>query len=215
MLKKSLNFSITLLLTIAVFGLSGCGQALKDTLSSKDRDLQTAQETEKKIQQETQAKRLFQGALDLTTSGQSEQAIKAYQKILAITPQLGTVHNNLGVLYKKNGQLQLAIGAYQEAIRLQPKHAAYYHNLGLAYREKGTFKKAEQSYLKAIQLQPELTQAHYNLAILYELYTRNIPKAVNHYRQYIKRGGRHQAQAENWISLLEGVMARESPRKNN
>ncbi|MGF1934881.1 MAG: TIGR03032 family protein [Nostoc sp. ChiQUE02] len=61
--------------------------------------------------------------------GQMEQAIAAYQKLLAINPNVAQAHCNLGTIWQIQGKTKKAIAADRRVIQLKPNLAAAQQNL--------------------------------------------------------------------------------------
>jgi tetratricopeptide (TPR) repeat protein len=69
--------------------------------------------------------------------GRNDEAMRAYQRALALRPNSADAHNKLGDAYFYAGRFTEAIDAYHEAARLRPKDGEAYYNLALAYLEIG------------------------------------------------------------------------------
>ncbi len=57
-------------------------------------------------------------------------AARAYQRALALQPDLAAAEFNLGVLFQEQGATDAAIAAYAAVLRADPRHVAAYKNLG-------------------------------------------------------------------------------------
>jgi len=86
--------------------------------------------------------------------GKNEEAIRAYQNALVITPDSDEVHNKLGDAYYYTGRLQDAIASYSKAAELSPNNADAHYNLALAYFESGNGRQAliEAKILRQLDL---------------------------------------------------------------
>lgn len=62
-----------------------------------------------------------------------QKAADTYIPLLAMYPDAGTVHNNLGRLYMKMGKYDLAVASLKEALRLEPDVMLTYNSLGQVY----------------------------------------------------------------------------------
>ena len=80
-------------------------------------------------------------------------ALRAYQEALHMFPpdavnELGTTHNQLGIIYKNAGQIEQAVAHYREAIRYDEQAGNLYgaaqtrYNVATAYMEAGRFADA-------------------------------------------------------------------------
>ena len=95
--------------------------------------------------------------------GQLDDAVKSFEKALAIKPDYIEVNYNLGVTLKELGQLEDAVKSYEKAVALKPDYAEAHDNLGNALKELGQLDAAVKSYEKAVTLKPDFAEAHNNL----------------------------------------------------
>jgi tetratricopeptide (TPR) repeat protein len=117
--------------------------------------------------------------------GSQEEAVAAYEKVLAIDPEHAAAHINLGTLYYNRQDHMKAESHYRQAIEADPRYALAYFDLGNVLDETGRVKEAIQTYETALQLAPTYADAHYNLALAYEK-VREPRKALKHWRAYVK-----------------------------
>ena len=101
----------------------------------------------------------------LGTTGRKHEAVDAYQKAVALSPQDAGAHNNLGNTLKALGRLDEAEASYNQAIALKPDFAEAHNNLGNALKALGRLDEALASYNQAIALKPDFVKAHSNLGI--------------------------------------------------
>jgi superkiller protein 3 len=101
--------------------------------------------------------------------GKHREAIVAYQKAMALSPDSATAptYNRLGVSYALSGMPEEALSSFKKAVELQPYSVEAQTNLGNAYASMGKFEEAIASYKKAIEIDPNYTAAHDNLNNLY------------------------------------------------
>ena len=85
-----------------------------------------------------------------------DAAIADYSKALALKPEFGEIHVNVGNVYFLGKVFDKAIEEYTQAIDLESTkiHIAYI-NRGMAYESLGDFNNAETDYRAAIELLPE------------------------------------------------------------
>ncbi len=128
-------------------------------------------------------------------SGNYDEAISEFKKILKKKPDHDVAHFNIGCVYQKkkdwkeaerafsmvlelipdDGEAQKRLTTVCEAwinqltneLAVQPENASLYNDLGRAYLSLGKFDEAYQQISKAISLKPNLTAAYYNLAEYY------------------------------------------------
>lgn len=72
-------------------------------------------------------------AFAASQKGASEEAIKLYQKAIALTPQDADLYYNLALEYLKTNQFGKAGESFKKVLRLNPKDKNAYYNLGVLY----------------------------------------------------------------------------------
>ena len=87
--------------------------------------------------------------------GDSDRAIKDYNKAIELNPQYAPTFNNRGNEYSKKGDPDRAIKDCDKAIELNPQYANAFTNRGNAYSNKGDLDCAIQDYNRAIELNPQ------------------------------------------------------------
>ena len=102
-----------------------------------------------------------------TDVGNTEQALVALERAVAINPSLAESQATLGNVYLKTGRVEDAIYKYQMAIKINPIDAKTHNNLANAYCAKGWFTVAIQEYDRCLNLQPDFIDAYENLAGAY------------------------------------------------
>ncbi len=111
-----------------------------------------------------------------------DEAIRAYQKLVAEQPGNARFANMLGVAYQQNGELAKARGAYQRAAKVDPTFADPLNNLGTTWYQEKKYRKAERAYLKALQVDPNLAPACANLGFAY-FSDRKYPEAMDSFNR--------------------------------
>ena len=76
-------------------------------------------------------------AIRLQQSGQADQAIAVYQRLLKQNPKSADAHNWLGVAYLQKNKLTEAEAEFRQAIRLKPDYVRAYNNLGSTLAQAG------------------------------------------------------------------------------
>jgi tetratricopeptide (TPR) repeat protein len=74
-------------------------------------------------------------AAALSREGKLDEAVAAYEKILATAPTIPLVHYNLAEAQKKKGDLEAAEAGYRKSIELDPKFVDGYVGLATIYAE--------------------------------------------------------------------------------
>jgi len=93
--------------------------------------------------------------VDFFNLGQTEDAIEAYDRAIALNSQYSAAWNNKGVALISQGKYDEAIQACDEAIRLYPEYASSWNNKGFALMSQGKYDEAIQAYDEAIRLDSE------------------------------------------------------------
>jgi tetratricopeptide (TPR) repeat protein len=133
-----------------------------------------------------EAEMWFQKGLDLEETGAPvEEAIQAYEKVLALNPEAAGALVNLGTIHYRQRRFAEAETYYKDAIVADPKYPLAQFNLGNLYDEQGRLKEAQEYYRRALHLNPQYADAHFNLALLCERSGDNL-KAVHHWKVYLK-----------------------------
>ena len=91
----------------------------------------------------------------LDRKGQTEEAIKVYQKALQINENSPETHFNMGSILHRLGRSNEARISYEKAITIKSDFINAHFNLGLVYQNLQDNKKAIESYEKAIKLKPD------------------------------------------------------------
>ncbi len=85
---------------------------------------------------------LFHAALAAQRRGDDAAAIRNYQTLLKLRPDVMEVHANLGAVFAHAGRYGDAIKEYDEALRLKPENEAIELDLALAYYKQNDCEKA-------------------------------------------------------------------------
>jgi tetratricopeptide (TPR) repeat protein len=141
--------------------------------------------------------------------GQDEEAIKYYEKAIQAGGQmtdlshsdLGTMLNNVALIYRKSGRQKAAEPYYQHALhiyetQLGPVHsdvASVLNNLGVFYTNERRFDEAEKTHLRALAIRekvhpsghPDIAQSKCNLAVVHHS-RGEFEKAGELYRESLK-----------------------------
>ena len=119
-------------------------------------------------------------ALEATNS---EAALQAYERAIAIDPAFVDAHINLGRLFHDAARFADAERIYREAIRVCGNDAVLLFNLGVLLEDLDRGAEAIAAYEAALRSDPDLADGHYNLSLLYE--KRAKPKeAIRHMARY-------------------------------
>lgn len=97
-------------------------------------------------------------------AGKNDEAAEAYQKAIAVKPDVAGYYNNLGNVLARQGKIEECKQAYQKAAELDPPGAAgYWRNMGIVLYNAGKMKEAIDPLKKATEIDPKSAQTWYLL----------------------------------------------------
>ena len=99
-------------------------------------------------------------------AGKKDDAIKHYQKAVAIAPDYYPAHNNLGSDYLSKSDFADARKQFQEVIRLNQSDAEGYFNLSNVCMMIGQLAEAQQYLQEGMRRQPDSALGHFLLGSL-------------------------------------------------
>jgi len=106
--------------------------------------------------------------IELVMQGDSESAVLAFCKAIALNPNYSPAYNNLGLILRNTERLAEAEACFRRAIDLNPDDPSTYNNLGLVLMDLGHLDKAEDCFHRAIELNPHQPQFYNNLGTMWE-----------------------------------------------
>jgi cytochrome c-type biogenesis protein CcmH/NrfG len=102
--------------------------------------------------------------------GRAPEAIRAYEKALALKPNNADVITDLGTMYRKLGQPQKAVDLFRQAHRLDPGHFHSVYNEGVVLlHDMNDIPGAAQAWTEYLRLVPEGPQSDRIRGILQSL----------------------------------------------
>src|SRR5262249_51405148 len=113
------------------------------------------------------ASTLFRLGTLLTRTGETARAQEAFERALALQPDLAEANNDLGALLAQSGARAAALGRFRTALASMPDYPDALNNLGYALLVTGHDQEARALYEKALALQPDFPEALNNLGLLY------------------------------------------------
>jgi Flp pilus assembly protein TadD/peroxiredoxin len=102
----------------------------------------------------------------LAKSGEPGRARAAYERALALQPDLAEALNDLGALQAQAGDLDGAVARFRAALAATPDYPDALNNLGYALLVMGRGDEARPLYERAIALQPDFPEALNNMGLL-------------------------------------------------
>jgi Flp pilus assembly protein TadD len=110
------------------------------------------------------ADRCRQAAIALQKQGRIDQAIRLYQRGLALNPSDASAYRCLGTAYKSRKQFDLAAACFRRAVELCPAFPEAWNNLGNTLTEQRDDNAAASCFERAFTVQPQFAGAHFNFA---------------------------------------------------
>lgn len=98
--------------------------------------------------------------------GRYEQAVKTYNKAIALDRFNDQNYNNMGNLLKLLGKNKDALKMFFLAIKLNPLNFNAFNNVGILYETIGENEKAISSYKEAIRINPNFSKAVNNIGVV-------------------------------------------------
>lgn len=142
-------------------------------------------------------------ALQAMRADKLDDALIMLQSLSSRYPQLSGPLVNQGLIHNRQGDFEAAKKVLLDALSVNDQNPYAHNALGLTLRELGQFEQALSHYRSAITLDPKYARAHFNLGVLAELYLRNLPLALEHFRRYQALQRDQDQTVANWIADLE------------
>jgi Tfp pilus assembly protein PilF len=114
-----------------------------------------------------------------------DEAVKRFQKALALQPESANFHNGFGNALAQKGRMDEAILQYQKALEIKPdfaEAAEAHNNLGSCLLQKGRMDEAIIQYQKAVEIKPDYAEAHNSLGYRL-LQIGRVDEAVEHFQK--------------------------------
>jgi len=108
----------------------------------------------------------FSMALSRQRAGNTVEAIRIYQQLLAANADFAPAWINCGVALRILGQFDASIVYLQRGVALKPEDAGALSNLGNALRAAGRLDESRKSHLAAIARDPKVGSFVYNLGLV-------------------------------------------------
>ena len=105
----------------------------------------------------------LQKAEELLNAQQYDEAIAAYNAILAKTPALTMINMQVGRAYRLKKDYDSALGVYKKMLETEPNNERAKIEIGMTYLEKGDFAAAEGALSEAAQSVSASREVFYNL----------------------------------------------------
>ncbi len=119
-------------------------------------------------------------------SGDLVPAAEAYERALALDPEMLDGWTNLGIVRVRMGQGDAAEAAWKKALRKSPTYCKAHNNLALYYARGDELELALREFRTTLQYCPEDVTAYYFLGRLYEEKLGELDKAVQQYQAILE-----------------------------
>jgi Flp pilus assembly protein TadD len=137
----------------------------------------------------------------LVRSGEPARARAAFERALALQPDLAEASNDLGALIAQGGDLDAAIARFRAALASIPDYPDALNNLGYALLLTGRDQEARTLYEKALALQPDFPEALNNLGLLFGR-AGDMDRAERYFREALARRADYGEAANNLALVL-------------
>lgn len=104
----------------------------------------------------------------LLRKGMVDAAMKEYEEVARLAPDLPDGHYGMGNIHRSSGRLGEAVMQYERALAADPTYTNALNNLGAVYIQLQDWDKAIATLQRSIELHPEFAASYYNLAGAYE-----------------------------------------------
>ncbi|MCZ6633611.1 MAG: tetratricopeptide repeat protein [bacterium] len=101
--------------------------------------------------------------------------------MIALSPEHGLAHFQLGRAFQKMNRSQEAIRTYRTGLRIFPENSKAYNNLGNIYSGQGDFDQAQTAYEQAVFWQSDYALAYNNLGDLLAYKKRDLKSAAQQF----------------------------------
>jgi tetratricopeptide (TPR) repeat protein len=128
--------------------------------------------------------KVFDEGVQLSNSGQHEQAIAKFNEAIAIIPTCYNCYNNIAFSYSQLKDFAKAEEAYKKSIEVKPDDAAAYVGLAGIYFNTGKAADAKPLIEKAVSIDPSNADAHYIYGMT--LVSENPAAAKAQFEEFIK-----------------------------
>jgi len=110
---------------------------------------------------------LFAKANQLSGEGKADEAIAAYQEVLAKNPQVAEAHYNIGYLHSQKKDWAAAEADYKKALEVRPGYTDAMSALARVYQDSGQTAKAAEFLAKAATDNPNDAKVQFSLGVFY------------------------------------------------
>ncbi|HEU0108609.1 MAG TPA: FG-GAP-like repeat-containing protein, partial [Vicinamibacteria bacterium] len=196
-LARALPFAGTFLSPLGVRNYLPYGRELLD----QGLDAAAVVAFERAAQGSPSASTLYRLGTLLVKSGETTKARAAFERALAMQPDLSEASNDLGALLAQDGDLPAAIEKFRAALATTPDYPDALNNLGYALLLTGHAEEARDLYQKALKLQPDFPEALNNLGLILGR-EGQMERAEHYFREALAKRGDYGEAANNLALVL-------------
>jgi Flp pilus assembly protein TadD len=141
---------------------------------------------------------LFDKGLAAARRAENDKAIEQLSQAVALHPQFGLAHNELGLLYLKTNRLDKALESFAAAEKALPEDPSVQLNYGMALLEKKDFAEAEKQLRRAAKKMDKSPQPHLYLGIALAR-QKNLDEGEKELQQAVKLSGDQLGMAHKYL----------------
>jgi Tfp pilus assembly protein PilF/peroxiredoxin len=156
---------------------------------------------ERAAQASPSASTLYRLGTLLAKSGETARARAAFERAIALQPDLAEANNDLGALLAQGGDLEAGIARFRAALASTPEYPDALNNLGYAMLLTGRDEEARSLYERALVLQPDFPEALNNLGLLFGR-AGELDRAERYFREALARRADYGEAANNLALVL-------------
>lgn len=128
----------------------------------------------------------------LASQERLQEAIRAFQKAIALAPDFAAAYYNLGLAHTRLQHYREAVRALSAAVQIQPDYGEAWYQLGIALQMQDQFEAASQAYETALRLNPHAPNVLYRLGYAF-LRQKNWERAAAYWDRLIEANPGHPA----------------------
>lgn len=141
---------------------------------------------------DAQAAQYNNDGVQLANQERFREAIRAFQKAVALVPDFASAHYNMGLSFVRLQQFRDATQAFRAAVQSQPTYGDAWYQLGISLQAQHDFEGASKAYELALSRMPDSPTLLYRLGYVF-LNLQNWPQAVMYWEQLTKEYPDHPA----------------------
>lgn len=109
---------------------------------------------------------IYNSALELSSKGDLETALKEYQRAISVYPKFVAAYNNIGEIFTRMGDSEKAISSYLEALKID-KHYRVLLNLGVEHFNRKNYSQALKYFTESLSQEPLFIEGNFYTGLIY------------------------------------------------